>query len=267
MTNKRWGRVGDSPIIGAGTWADARCGVSGTGWGEFYIRAAVAHDICARVAYRGDALAAAADEVVDKIVPGAGRRRRRDRARPRRQHRDAVQHLAACIARGSSPTARAARRSIATKRRRSDRAAAPQPGRGQPQPRDDQYDHAALREPARPLAHERVDPQAPMKQASASANGRREQAPPRRVVSQVPGLEQHREVTVRNAIGAAMRMHAIPMSSFGPPGRCVSAKAVTSDRRATRRRTATGRDRCARPAAARGRIARPMSINANARPT
>ena len=60
MTNKRWGRVGDSPIIGAGTWADERCGVSGTGWGEFYIRAAVAHDICARVAYRGDTLAAAA---------------------------------------------------------------------------------------------------------------------------------------------------------------------------------------------------------------
>jgi isoaspartyl peptidase/L-asparaginase-like protein (Ntn-hydrolase superfamily) len=39
MTNKRYGRVGDSPIIGAGTWADDRCAVSGTGWGEFYIRA------------------------------------------------------------------------------------------------------------------------------------------------------------------------------------------------------------------------------------
>lgn len=72
MTNKRWGRVGDSPIIGAGTWADERCGVSGTGWGEFYIRNAVAHDICARVAYRGDALAAAADEVINKIVPASG---------------------------------------------------------------------------------------------------------------------------------------------------------------------------------------------------
>ncbi|MEO6264394.1 MAG: isoaspartyl peptidase/L-asparaginase [Luteimonas sp.] len=72
MTNKRWGRVGDSPIIGAGTWADERCGVSGTGWGEFYIRFAVAHDICARVAYRGDTLAAAAGEVVNKIVPAAG---------------------------------------------------------------------------------------------------------------------------------------------------------------------------------------------------
>jgi beta-aspartyl-peptidase (threonine type) len=72
MTNKRWGRVGDSPVIGAGTWADDRCGVSGTGWGEFYIRNAVAHDICARVAYRGDALATAADEVINEVVPAAG---------------------------------------------------------------------------------------------------------------------------------------------------------------------------------------------------
>ena len=72
MTNKKWGRIGDSPVIGAGTWADARCGVSGTGWGEFYIRNAVAHDICARVAYRGDALAEAAEEVVNRVVTAAG---------------------------------------------------------------------------------------------------------------------------------------------------------------------------------------------------
>ena len=72
MTNKKWGRIGDAPVIGAGTWADERCGVSGTGWGEFYIRNAVAHDICARVAYRGDSLEAAADEVINKIVPAAG---------------------------------------------------------------------------------------------------------------------------------------------------------------------------------------------------
>jgi len=72
MTNKRWNRIGDSPVIGAGTWADDRCGVSGTGWGEFYIRSAVAHDICARVAYRGDALAVAAEEVVNRIVPALG---------------------------------------------------------------------------------------------------------------------------------------------------------------------------------------------------
>jgi L-asparaginase / beta-aspartyl-peptidase len=72
MTNKKWGRIGDAPVIGAGTWADDRCGVSGTGWGEFYIRNAVAHDICARVAYRGDSLEDAANEVVNKIVPAAG---------------------------------------------------------------------------------------------------------------------------------------------------------------------------------------------------
>ena len=59
-------------MVGAGTWADARCGVSGTGWGEFYIRAAVAHDICARVAYRGDTLAAAAEAVVNGVVPAMG---------------------------------------------------------------------------------------------------------------------------------------------------------------------------------------------------
>ncbi len=72
MTNKKWGRVGDSPIVGAGTWADDRCGVSGTGWGEFFIRNAVAHDICARVAYRGDSLQVAADEVIMRVVPALG---------------------------------------------------------------------------------------------------------------------------------------------------------------------------------------------------
>lgn len=72
MTNKRYGRVGDAPLIGAGNWADDRCGVSGTGWGEFYIRAAVAHDICARVAYRGDTLAAAAEAVVNGEVVRLG---------------------------------------------------------------------------------------------------------------------------------------------------------------------------------------------------
>lgn len=72
MTNKRWGRIGDAPIIGAGTWADENCGVSGTGWGEFYIRSAAAHDICARVSYRGDALATAAEEVINGVVPKLG---------------------------------------------------------------------------------------------------------------------------------------------------------------------------------------------------
>ncbi len=69
MTNKKWGRVGDSPIVGAGTYAIADCAVSGTGWGEFFIRLNVASDICARVAYRGDSLQAAANEVVMKRVP------------------------------------------------------------------------------------------------------------------------------------------------------------------------------------------------------
>jgi beta-aspartyl-peptidase (threonine type) len=72
MTNKRYGRVGDSPLIGAGTWADERCAVSGTGWGEFFIRNVVAHDIAARVAYRGDSLAAAADAVILQRVPELG---------------------------------------------------------------------------------------------------------------------------------------------------------------------------------------------------
>ncbi|MET0548662.1 MAG: isoaspartyl peptidase/L-asparaginase [Xanthomonas sp.] len=72
MTNKRYGRVGDSPIIGAGTYADRRCAVSGTGWGEFYIRAVAAYDICARVTYAGQSLAQAADAVIDQQIPKAG---------------------------------------------------------------------------------------------------------------------------------------------------------------------------------------------------
>jgi L-asparaginase / beta-aspartyl-peptidase len=72
MTNKRWGRVGDSPILGAGTWADTGCAVSATGWGEYFIRLAVAHDICARVAYRGDSVAVAAQQVIMTDVPALG---------------------------------------------------------------------------------------------------------------------------------------------------------------------------------------------------
>ena len=50
MTGKRWGRVGDAPVIGAGTYADNRaCAVSATGWGEYFIRVGVAHEICARL--------------------------------------------------------------------------------------------------------------------------------------------------------------------------------------------------------------------------
>jgi len=72
MTNKRYGRVGDSPLIGAGTWADERCAVSGTGWGEFFIRNAVAHDVAARVAYGSYSLADAADAVIMQRVPELG---------------------------------------------------------------------------------------------------------------------------------------------------------------------------------------------------
>ncbi len=69
MTNKRWGRIGDAPVIGAGTYADARCAVSATGWGEFYIRTAAAHSICARVAWKKESVAAAAKAVVMDDVP------------------------------------------------------------------------------------------------------------------------------------------------------------------------------------------------------
>ncbi|MBP3984096.1 isoaspartyl peptidase/L-asparaginase [Pseudoxanthomonas helianthi] len=72
MTNKRYGRVGDSPIIGAGTWADARCAVSGTGWGEFYIRDAAAHEICARVRLAGESIGQAGEGVINGDIPKAG---------------------------------------------------------------------------------------------------------------------------------------------------------------------------------------------------
>jgi beta-aspartyl-peptidase (threonine type) len=64
MTNKRWGRIGDSPIIGAGTYANARCGISATGWGEYFIRNVVDYDVCARAAYRGSSLSQSAYEMI-----------------------------------------------------------------------------------------------------------------------------------------------------------------------------------------------------------
>lgn len=73
MTGKRFGRVGDSPIIGAGTWADnATCAVSATGHGEYFIRYQVAADICARMRYRGISLDAAATQVVLGDLVSAG---------------------------------------------------------------------------------------------------------------------------------------------------------------------------------------------------
>lgn len=70
---KRWGRIGDSPIIGAGTYADDRyCAISATGHGEYFIRAAVAHDICARVRYQGLSIQQAADQVVHEELVQMG---------------------------------------------------------------------------------------------------------------------------------------------------------------------------------------------------
>ncbi|HUF13483.1 MAG TPA: isoaspartyl peptidase/L-asparaginase [Longimicrobiales bacterium] len=64
MTNKRWGRIGDSPIIGAGTYAGPSCGISATGWGEYFIRNVVAYDVCARMEYRDVSLREAAHQVI-----------------------------------------------------------------------------------------------------------------------------------------------------------------------------------------------------------
>jgi len=73
MTNKRWNRIGDSPIIGAGTYANNNtCAVSSTGWGEFFIRAMVAHDISALMEYKGLTIQEAASEVIQKKLPALG---------------------------------------------------------------------------------------------------------------------------------------------------------------------------------------------------
>jgi len=73
MTNKRQGRVGDSPIIGAGTYAkNGVCAVSATGQGEYFIRAVAAYHICCAVEYRGLTLAEAAHEVIHKNIRALG---------------------------------------------------------------------------------------------------------------------------------------------------------------------------------------------------
>lgn len=73
MTNKRFGRVGDVPVVGAGTYADnATAAISATGHGEYFIRAVAAHDIAARMAYGGLSLAEAADAVVMKKLREMG---------------------------------------------------------------------------------------------------------------------------------------------------------------------------------------------------
>lgn len=73
MTNKRYNRIGDSPIIGAGTYAlNNTCAVSATGHGEYFIRFAVAYDISAMMEYKGMDLQSAADEVINKKLKEAG---------------------------------------------------------------------------------------------------------------------------------------------------------------------------------------------------
>nr|WP_099033339.1 isoaspartyl peptidase/L-asparaginase [Lacimicrobium alkaliphilum] len=73
MTAKRWGRIGDSPVIGSGTFADNRsCAVSATGHGEYFIRYNVAADICARVAYQNISAEEAANEVIHQVLKPAG---------------------------------------------------------------------------------------------------------------------------------------------------------------------------------------------------
>jgi beta-aspartyl-peptidase (threonine type) len=72
MTDKRWGRIGDSPIIGAGTYANSGCAVSGTGWGEFYMRTVAAHEICMKVTEMRVPLKRAAAEVINQEIPSLG---------------------------------------------------------------------------------------------------------------------------------------------------------------------------------------------------
>jgi beta-aspartyl-peptidase (threonine type) len=76
MTNKRFGRVGDVPVIGAGTYAsNASCAISATGHGEYFIRTVVAREICARMEYLGEGIEAATRAVIDDrlgVLGGTG---------------------------------------------------------------------------------------------------------------------------------------------------------------------------------------------------
>ncbi len=73
LTNKRWGRVGDSPIIGAGTYANNQtCAVSGTGQGEYFIRGNVAYDVSALMEYKGKSVGEAAQNVIRKLSDKGG---------------------------------------------------------------------------------------------------------------------------------------------------------------------------------------------------
>src|SRR6185503_1976675 len=68
LTGKRWSRIGDTPVIGAGTYADDRAAaISATGAGEYFIRAGVAHEICARIRMLGEGAQQAADAVIAEV--------------------------------------------------------------------------------------------------------------------------------------------------------------------------------------------------------
>jgi len=72
MTDKRYGRVGDSPIIGAGTYANVACAASGTGWGEYYIRVSAAREICLRMAMLKESAQQAGQAVINEEIPQLG---------------------------------------------------------------------------------------------------------------------------------------------------------------------------------------------------
>ena len=73
MTNKRWGRIGDAPIIGSGTYANNNtCGVSSTGWGEYFIRSQVAYDISAQIEYQQKTLKEATTDVIQNKLTNLG---------------------------------------------------------------------------------------------------------------------------------------------------------------------------------------------------
>ena len=73
MTNKRWGRIGDAPIIGSGTYANNRtCGVSSTGWGEYFIRGQIAYDISAQMEYQQKTLKEATSDVIQNKLTKLG---------------------------------------------------------------------------------------------------------------------------------------------------------------------------------------------------
>ena len=68
MTNKKWNRIGDVPIIGAGTYANNNtCGISSTGWGEYFIRNVVAYDISSQIEYKNISINLAARNTLKKV--------------------------------------------------------------------------------------------------------------------------------------------------------------------------------------------------------